>query len=234
MKFFFRERFFLKKQPSPDDGASEPSATGDPSPTDEAASLSALLLRILAGQDDSFTELHQRLARPLANVALRMLRGHPGSDCDAEDVVQSVFASFWQRTRDAGFHAVLDRNELWKLLATITARKALNRVRGQRAQKRGGGRVMLATDIERISGEPIQLSELAAIGPAQEFGLTCEDLLSELDGDCRTIAMLKTMNHSNREIADLLQCSERKVERKLELTRRIWERHLRPEDPADE
>lgn len=209
-----------------EDRPGKTSSPSDASSVNEAASLSALFLKILAGQEDAFTELYRRLAQSLEKVARRVLQGHPGGKCDAEEVVQSVFVSFWQRTRERGFDAALNRNELWKLLATITARKALNRIRNAHAQKRGGGQVRLEADIEHRPGEPIELAELAAVQPAQVFGLACEDLLSKLDEECRTIAILKTMNHTNLEIADLLQCTERKVERKLELTRRIWEQKM--------
>jgi len=185
-------------------------------------SLSVLFRKILTGENEALTELYQRLAQPLANVAERVLKGRAGGRHDAEDIVQSVFTSFWQRARDRKYDSTLNRNQIWKLLATITARKALNRIRQQQAQKRGGGEVRLATDLQRRDGEAFDLAEFAAVLPSQEFDLACEELLSRLDQDCRAVAVLKAMNHTNHEIADILQFTDRKVERKLEIIRRVW------------
>jgi DNA-directed RNA polymerase specialized sigma24 family protein len=51
----------------------------------------------------------------------------------------------------------------------------------------------------------------------------CERLLDMLDASQRRIALLKLEGHSNAEIAQRLDCGVRTVERRLELTRRVWQ-----------
>ena len=55
-----------------------------------------------------------------------------------------------------------------------------------------------------------------------EFDLYCSELLTALDEEPRAIALLRLMGYKNREIADLLDCTERKIERKLALIREAW------------
>lgn len=55
------------------------------------------------------------------------------------------------------------------------------------------------------------------------FDIYCEEMLSRLDEEPRTIAVLRMLGHTNREIAAMLGCTERKVEGKLALIRSIWE-----------
>jgi DNA-directed RNA polymerase specialized sigma24 family protein len=58
---------------------------------------------------------------------------------------------------------------------------------------------------------------------------TSEELLSALDEEPRAIILLKLMDYTNREIAEIRGCTERKIERKLQLIRRTWD-ELNPEE----
>ena len=57
--------------------------------------------------------------------AARRLPGHARRDFDEEDVALSAFHSFCDRVGRGQFPGSTDRNDLWRLLATITARKAI-------------------------------------------------------------------------------------------------------------
>jgi DNA-directed RNA polymerase specialized sigma24 family protein len=59
--------------------------------------------------------------------------------------------------------------------------------------------------------------------PAADFDLHCEELLGQLDDELRTFAVLRLLGHKNREIAEQLGCTERRVERKLARIRQCWE-----------
>ncbi len=54
----------------------------------------------------------------------------------------SAFHSFCDRAGRGQFPQLADRDDLWRLLATITTRKVIDTVRHQTRQKRGGGRVL--------------------------------------------------------------------------------------------
>jgi DNA-directed RNA polymerase specialized sigma24 family protein len=77
-------------------------------------------------------------------------------------------------------------------------------------------------------GTAVRLDDLAAELPTQDFDLACEELLLSLDEPLRRIALLRLMGHTNDEIARQLDCTRRKIERKLALIRLKWERRLEP------
>lgn len=68
----------------------------------------------------------------------------------------------------------------------------------------------------------LRLDELIGDTPAQEFDLRCEELLRELDDEQRAIAILRLMGHTTAEIAGQLACTQRKVQRKLNLIELRW------------
>ena len=57
----------------------------------------------------------------------------------------------------------------------------------------------------------------------REMELTCTQMLELLDEELRAFALLRLMGNKNREIAVQLGCTERKVERKMQLIRTVWE-----------
>ena len=81
----------------------------------------------------------------------------------------SAFQSFCERAGRGQFPQLDDRDDLWRLLATITVRKALDTMRHQTRQKRGGGSVLgesalLAGDDGRGEG----LAEVLSREPTPE------------------------------------------------------------------
>jgi len=170
----------------------------------------------------------QRYFRELLGLARRNLDRRARRRTDEEDVLQSMFRSFCLRQGRGDFH-LADRNELWRLLVTITLRKARNAGKAQRRGKR---------DVEREqdggcdggcdSGEMSwELQQMDAAGPSPaEAALLNEALERRLeslaDSGLRQIALWRLEGYSNREIAERLNCTERSVERKLERIRSKW------------
>src|SRR5271165_6376539 len=79
---------------------------------------------------------------------------------DLEDVALSAFASFCRGVEGGRFPQLADRDDLWRLLVTITARKALHLARDERNQKRGGGAVR---DEAALGGRDGSGAEAAAL-----------------------------------------------------------------------
>jgi DNA-directed RNA polymerase specialized sigma24 family protein len=127
--------------------------------------------------------------------------------------------AFWRGAARGDLPDELNRDNLWRLLAVITVRKARKHVERQRTKKRGGGKVV-GEDV--LANPGLRLDQLAQELPAQEFDLQCEELLLMLDDELRRIALLRLMGHTTREIADQLDCTQRKVQRKLNLIELRW------------
>lgn len=165
---------------------------------------------------------HKYLPRLLA-LARKTMNGRLSRISDADDAVQSAFLSFWRRAERGDFTGDWNRNDLWNLMAKITVRKSLNQVRHERAAQRGGGRVVGEEAFGADDSDGPGLDHALEQMPVQEFDLRVEELLNMLDDELREFAMLRMMDYKNREIAELLDCTERKVERKLEKIRAIWQ-----------
>jgi DNA-directed RNA polymerase specialized sigma24 family protein len=170
----------------------------------------------------------QRYFRELLSLARRNLDRRARHRADEEDVLQSMFRSFCIRQGRGDFH-LADRNELWRLLVTITLRKARNIAKAQRRDKRDVEREQAAVtdagcDSKCASWE---LEQMDAAGPSPaEAALLNEALERRLeslaDSGLRQIAIWRLEGYTNHEIADRLDCTERSVERKLERIRSKW------------
>jgi DNA-directed RNA polymerase specialized sigma24 family protein len=178
--------------------------------------------QLRAGDPGAAEELWARFFPRLVALARQTLAGRPQRVADADDAALSAFASFCLRVK-AGEFRIHDREELWNLLGVITASKARKQLRREAAEKRGGGRVIGEGALARPDGSPLPLDELAAALPPDQFDLHCAELLDQLGPQLREFALLRLLGFRNREIADRLGCTERSVERKLNLIRLKWE-----------
>ena len=88
--------------------------------------------------------------------------------------------------------------------------QAHEQARKERAQKRGGGKVLGEGDLPATSEGPLPLDQLLSQISTQEFDLITEELLLALNPELREIAVLRLMGHSNKEIAEQLGCTQRK------------------------
>lgn len=199
-------------------------------PTDPGGSVTHFFGRLRAGDPAAAEALWERFFPRLVALARSTLAGRPQRVADADDAAQSAFASFCLRAKAGEFH-VADRGDLWNLLGVITANKARMQARKELAAKRGGGRVVGEGALARPDGSPLPLDEAGADPSAAVFDLHCEELLNKLEPELREFAVLRLLGYRNAEIAAAHGCTERKVERKLNLIRARWE-HEFPPAPA--
>ena len=152
---------------------------------------------------------------------------------DEEDIALSALNSFYKRAADGQF-CLSDRQELWKLLVTITVRKAYAELKRQKAKKRGEGQVRgesIFLKTGKHDGELGGIGQVLGNEPTPEFAALaaegCEELLDVLeDESLKAVARYKLDGYTNEEIADLLGCVPRTVERKLRLIRDKWAKQL--------
>ena len=180
---------------------------------DLSGSVSILFRQLRAGDPAAVERLWDRFRPRLTALAEQALSGRWQQMADAEDALQSAFISFWQRAERGDFGDEMTRDDLWNVLGTITVRKALRQQRRESAQKRGGGRTR----------EEMDLHESVSTADSPEFEVVCAEML---EPDLRSYALLRLMGHKNREIADHFGCTERKVERKLQLIRAVWDQEV--------
>jgi DNA-directed RNA polymerase specialized sigma24 family protein len=179
--------------------------------------------RLKGGDGEAAQKLWEWYAHQLMALARQELRAAPRRLADEEDVALSAFDSFCRRAERGQFPQLRDRDNLWALLTVLTARKAVNLVRREARQKRGGPQADEALDVEQLfSREP---SPEVAAQVVEE----CQRLLARLDdASLRSVALWKMEGYTNDEIAAKLGCVGRTVERKLRLIRDLW----REEEPT--
>jgi DNA-directed RNA polymerase specialized sigma24 family protein len=165
----------------------------------------------------------------LVGMARKKLREAPRRAADEEDVALSAFDSFCDGVAQGRFPQLRDRDDLWHILVTITARKALQLIRHEQRQKRGGGAVRgeSAFDEPNTASETSGLEQIIGDEPTPAFAAQVaeeyQQLLARLsDAELRRVAVWKMEGYSNKEIAAKLGCVPRTVERKLGLIRTLW------------
>jgi len=182
------------------------------------------------GDDAAARALWARYFPRLVGLARAKLARLPRKGvADEEDVALSAFDSFGRRAKGGGFPNINDRDDLWRVLTTVTARKASRLVRDQTRLKRGGGHVAGESIFENAAdsaGAGIGGVAGSDLPPSVEVELTDEFLrLLEMlaDDELKKIALWKMEGHANAEIGQLLGKAPATVERRLALIRKIWE-----------
>lgn len=187
----------------------------------EPGSISQAFQQLQQGDAAAAAALWERYFPRLLGLARKTLAGRPQRVADEEDVAQCAFASFVRRVQEGSFGAGLNRDDVWSLLGVFAVRKAKKQVRRENAAKRGEGRVIDEAGLA-ARNEDLGLDSFADV-PVGHFDLHCEELLGQLEDELRTIAVLRMLGHTNREIAEQLRCTERRIERKLAVIRERWE-----------
>jgi RNA polymerase sigma factor (sigma-70 family) len=145
---------------------------------------------------------------------------------DEEDVAQSMFKSFCSRQQRGEFE-LSGRDELWRLLVTITLRKARNAANTHRRKKRDVAREFTVPTGDRSARGHWIFEEMDAAAPTPEEAMVLNEALElrlqALDNpELRQISLWRLEGYTNREIAERLKCTERAVERKLGRIRSLW------------
>jgi RNA polymerase sigma-70 factor (ECF subfamily) len=187
----------------------------------EPAQDNSLLKLWQAGDQRAAQELFDRYAERLLALARRRISQRLASRVDPEDVVQSVFRTFFDRAK-AGQFTIEDPNDVCKLLARITVHKTLRQIAFHKAAKR---------DPSLEAGQGLdgqeRLREILDREPTPEaanaFVDQLEHFLGRLRPSDRQILELRMQGYNNLEIAEQLKVSDRKIRRLMERVRGLAE-----------
>src|SRR4051794_13576491 len=114
----------------------------------DQGSISLCIAALKAGDANAAQRIWERYFHRLIGLARVRLRAASGAACDAEDVALSAMDSFFRRTGRGRFPRLDDRDDIWQLLIVLTVRKAANVAKHARRLRRGGGRVVLLSELE--------------------------------------------------------------------------------------
>lgn len=174
---------------------------------ERAISDRSLLRRVQGGDNDAATEIYLRYARRLEFLAQKQCSPEVAARFDAEDVVQSVFRTFFRRA-ERGDYVVPDGEELWKLLLVI----AMNKIRANVAFHRAAKRDVRHTS----SGNCVEQSSSQDQTALTVLRLVVEQVLDGLSSTHRRIVELRIEGYEVAEIAERTGRAKRSVERLLQ------------------
>jgi RNA polymerase sigma-70 factor (ECF subfamily) len=170
----------------------------------------SLLRRLRTGDQDAATRLYFRYADRLRQLARAQCSPDLARRVDLDDIVQSVFSSFF-RGIGKGYYDVPAGEELWKLLLVI----ALNKIRAKGAYHRAARRDVRQT-VEGLSlkQQPDENPDDAG-SPYSVLKMTIEELVEALPELQRLMINLRIEGYEVAEIAEKVHRSKRTVERNL-------------------
>jgi RNA polymerase sigma factor (sigma-70 family) len=175
------------------------------------------IAQVKVGDRAAVRPLLERYFQRLVHLARARLRGVPGLADYDEDVALSAFKSLCLGVERDKFPQLDDRDDLWRLLAVMTVRKAIDLQRRRRPAE----------------ATPETVEQLLSREPPPELAAEMSDeyrrLLDRLDDpQLQAIALWKVEGLTNEEIAERLGCAVRSVERKLHRIRIEWQEAAPP------
>jgi RNA polymerase sigma-70 factor (ECF subfamily) len=175
-----------------------------------AEAVSGLLPNLFAGDPAAAQAVFDRYSNQLVRLAEKHLSRRLAGRMDGEDVVQSVFRTFFRRGGEGEFQ--LDGTaQLWQLLVRITVMKARAKARHHTAGKRD------ATAEHAISDS----YDPAAVAPGPEDAVVLLDqieaLLRDLPPIYGQVLGLRLQGRNVTDVADELKLSRQTIHRALNL-----------------
>jgi RNA polymerase sigma-70 factor (ECF subfamily) len=193
----------------------------------EPTSFSDWMARLRAGDETAAAEVFQRFTRRLIGLARSHLDTWIRRKEDPDDIVQSVYKSFFARYGDGQFdERTRSWDDLWSLLTLMTLRKCFDRAEYFRAQCRNiAQEAPLPSGVDSSAGgswEPIDRA------PTPEEALLLTDTVQEVLGGLapndHSIIELSLQGYTTEEISQQLPFSKRTVWRVRERLRKQLQR----------
>ncbi len=188
--------------------------------TRPAGSITRLIPAIHEGDACAIGELWQRYVSRVEGIVRPFVRGLAPGAGNEEDVAQSAFRAFFSAAANSEAVQLESRDELWRLLVTISRRKATDRVRHELRDRRGGEALRRSEGLENVTAETASPSEITELQDLLDHLLLA--LESVGDNKLKTIALMRLEGLTTQEIAVQLDCTVRTIQRKLHILERLW------------
>lgn len=172
------------------------------------------------GRADAVEEFWERYGDALQRVAERQIASWLRKRVDPEDVVQSACRTFFRRAGQGDF-SLDNKDDLWKLLLTITLNKARMQARFHSRNRRN------------VSKEQA-MPEAASLQPAEwnnaiesiELKDMLEKAFADYDDEKKKLLDMWLEGRTQNEIAKEIGCSERTVRRMQDRIRSDLKQYL--------
>ena len=169
-----------------------------------------LIHRFRSGEDeDAALGLYLRYSQRLLCTTQRNMSSALLQRMDAEDVVQSVFRTFFRRAT-GGEYQVPTGDELWKLLLVISLNKVRAAGQHHRAAKRDAALSVSLSDQDALSP---QAQDDFALNLLE---LSISEVIGHLPVSAQRVVELRIQGHEVSQISEITTRSKRTVERILQ------------------
>lgn len=174
----------------------------------------SLIKRYQGGNQDAATELYLRYAHRLRGLARAQLSADLARHVAVDDIVQSVFGTFFQGLNQT-LYDVPAGEELWKLLLVIALHKIRTKGNYHHRAKRDTRRTTSIQDIETavLSREEEDRASCAFLQ------MVIEEALESMSAQHRQVVELRMEGFDVVQIAEKMKRSRRTVERLLQQAR---------------
>ncbi|MFK7736007.1 MAG: sigma-70 family RNA polymerase sigma factor [Pirellulaceae bacterium] len=208
-------------------------------PMTDNKNVSHWIEQVKQGDSAAANDLWHHYFDRLVRIVRQRIYGRNRAVSDEEDVVVSVFESFYRAAEKGRFPDLADRDDLWKLLLRMASRKVIDNRRHAKRQRRGGEVETFSLDQSQGESESEQRMLAEAIGdePTPEMALCLQESVEKLfshlgGGQLQELAVAKLEGYTNAELAKRFQCSERTIERRLHLIREKCRQELTDESTS--
>jgi RNA polymerase sigma-70 factor (ECF subfamily) len=189
-----------------------------------------LIEQAIAGEDDAAAQIVENHTDALVRVARQRIGNKLGQRVDAEDVLQSVYRSFFGRLQEGQYEIETGR-DLWNLLVRMTLNKICRQATYHQRQKRDMGQEQVAAQ----SSMELPLANLARADEPdpQDAAMlieAVEELLAGLKEGDRPIIELRLQGYKTPEIAQQTGRAERSIRRIFERIKEKLERDILLDD----
>jgi RNA polymerase sigma-70 factor (ECF subfamily) len=175
-----------------------------------------LLARWQSGDQQAASELFHRYAERLIALAHSRLSAKLATRAAPEDVVQSVYCSFFAGARD-GRYVLQQSGDLWRLLVTITLNKVQHQLKRHTSGKRS---ITMEQPLETGDGSLLIPPELLVNEPTPDESVALTELVEKvmapLEPLQRRIVELRLQGHGVTEIAEMTGRTRPTVRRVLD------------------
>ncbi len=198
----------------------------------EADSFADLMTRLRDGDEPAAALIFHRFTHRLIGLARCHLHTLLRQKMDPEDVMQSVFRSFFARQTEQPYQ-LDDWNSLWSLLARLTVRKCGHHIEKFLTARRD---IRLEVQPRPTAEESVAGWEAISRDPtpseAAILAETVQELMRDLDERDRQILALSLQGCPIPEVSSQVGCTERTVYRVLKFIKgQLEKRRERTDDP---
>ena len=193
-------------------------------------SVTEWIKNLRGGHESAAQKLWNHFHEKLIYLVRKRMQSTQKTTGDESDVVLEVFDGCFRALKQGKYPKIDNRNDLWRLLAVIAERRAIDQIR-RNTKGIDGTRANTSFTLVSDSSSVIDgIKKIACKEPTPEFAAIFEERLKKLLGLLQereaNVAILKLQRYSNGEIAEKIGRAIPTVERCLKTIRKKWENEL--------